>query len=344
MRLCVLAFITLATATAATVTTKSTTLSKEEFVRLITSKLKKRAQNQNSDKCVKEVCADEGDSCNSSIICRGFMECIRGECGYSSFGDPCNNDNKCYGSSLFCHDDRCREFGYEGGYCVDDYDCRTKGRDLYCSATKEREIGTCKKKPKKIGDECFYRKYPSDDYCPTGTYCSATEESGTGVCRPLPSKIGDSCNLERMLCTPNDELYCDNSTKKCRNLPKLNEECYYDDSKSYYVKCFKGYYCDDSMLCKEKKGLNEECKYNGDNCKEGFYCAHTNQGYMCKKLNPTKGEYCDDTYLKCQGMLACQNNICVNKGYECKSQYDCKNLISERKYENTLNYLLLFVL
>ena len=325
MRLCVLAFITLAAA--ATVTAKNATLSKAEFVKIISKKLeKKRTQNKKRATCNIEVCADEGDSCYYDDECNGLMGCFDGECGYGSFGDTCDEYDGCFSSSLFCHGDRCRNFGSKGDYCVDDVDCKNDDNDLYCSATKDREIGECKKRPQNVGDECFYRKYASDSYCPEGTYCSATEKSGTGTCKPLPSKVGDSCDLERMLCTPSDELYCDNSTKKCKNLPKLNEECYYD-SKSYYVKCFKGYYCDDSMLCKEKKGLNEECEYYGDNCKDDFYCAYTNKGYMCKKRYPTKGEYCNDNYyyLECQGTLACQNNTCVDKGYECKSRYDCKH-------------------
>lgn len=333
MKSYLLAFFTLAAAVT-TVAVNGELMTKKEYVALFTKKLNQKKaghskrERYDSDTCRVKVCGDNGDLCPSGdIVCSGYLGCFNGTCTHSKPGDKCIyygvDDDTCYSSSLRCYKDRCVEYAEEGDRCTyeNEYDCKTKDdkdgdEKLYCSASKSRDIGVCRKKNLEVGDECDVDK----DYCNrTVSYCAAADGKTVGKCVALPDKLDKPCNTSHGNhgCNGEKLLYCNPKTEKCVQFPMAGERC--TDSK-----CYPGYYCSGSF-CKERKEINETCSYYNDHeCKDGLVCAYdSNIGRVCKNNNPKEGEFCNSDIV-CPDGLACENNTCVKKTWECKTNKDCK--------------------
>ena len=334
-----IAFLTLAaTVGISAVTAKksslppSEVLSSEELVRLIESKLNKRnfVKRGVADQCEPKFCVDEWGSCNGdNYICRDLWGCVDGTCRFSNEGDDCGDRSTtttCHSRNLYCDRDRCRRYAEIGDMCVNDPDCKTKAdnftyRELYCTIDGEhRGFGTCQKRPDN------YCLFEFDNECYNSTlYCTATNESRHGLCEPLPSRVGEACNPDYGWygCNLENNLYCLNGTRKCTELPRADQEC-------YDGKCFSGYYCGTDDMCHVEKKEMDECKEEYE-CKEGLNCTYHTQmeERVCVKHIAKKGEYCNNNSdygdgLHCEFPYVCENYMCVDKGYECFDDNDCK--------------------
>lgn len=335
MKAYIVAFLTLAAVATAVAPGKSSkALDKINYVRLIERKLREREVKRRSvssyfyETCEIRTCSGEGGSCPDSTVCAGYSGCLNGTCIINKPGDYC--DYECYGPSLFCDVNRCREYDKLGEVCDDNDDCVNENNDLYCSEDGDlyRDIGICKSKNKKIGDEC---EYDDNHYCNYNySYCTATSESRKGICKALPSKLGEECdpNLGITGCNFDMELYCSSETKKCVDLPKDGEECYYAGYELGQYICHSGYYCTLDNKCRKKKNRMEECDYWED-CHEYDYCLYNKveKKNLCMNRTSGLGGYCNymeyGSEPECISPYVCENNKCVDLGYECIIDEDC---------------------
>ena len=263
-----------------------------------------RFHKRDSEECIAIECGKEGDKCTpKGTICQEGTNCRNGTCSQSIAGDPCSEDDDCYGL-FYCsdNDDKCVPYQKAGDVCYGE--CEDMYDTLYCSSDTK---GVCRPKHKEIGDVCDYNY---ERYCPSDvSYCTATSSSQTGVCKELPSKAGDSCDTNYG-CNKENDLYCSKDTNKCTQLPKDGESC-------YNSKCSTGYYCN-MNTCAKKKGLNEECT-NGA-CDNELVCSEG----KCRKRNPKRGEYCG-TNVKCADKNdICEGNVCTDRKGRCTYDNDCK--------------------
>lgn len=342
MKVHTIAFLTLAAATAISAAAAtankeasippSETLSKEELLRLIESKLNKHNSRRRgvADQCRRKFCVNEGGSCNSDdYICKDLWGCVNGTCRFSNEGDDCgyrSTTTTCHSRTLYCDRDRCRKYAEIGDMCINDPDCRTKAdnftyRELYCTIDGEhRGFGTCQKRP---DNYCLF-EFKDECYNYT-TYCTATNESRHGLCMPLPSRVGEECDPELGWygCNLEKSLYCFNETGKCAELPRAEQEC-------YDGRCYAGHYCGTDNMCYVLKGKNEECKEEYE-CKDGLNCTYHMQLEMriCVDHIVNKGDFCNNNSeygdgLHCKFPYVCEDYMCVDKGYECFVDEDCK--------------------
>lgn len=341
-----LAFLTLAAAatfaTAATPSSLSSyketvvvngrTITKAAYLEFLIKKFQEVTTRKRgaSDNCKAKSCADEGEYCNDeNYTCSGFTGCINEVCGYTDIGDDCTGPDTCHGPSLYCDIDRCREYAVPGTICTNQNDCNSRVYDLYCNVltTDVRPLGFCKLKEgaaKKVGEECDYASQVLgyENCTDDSAYCTATEIDRTGVCKKRPSKVGEACETDKG-CNTLVNLYCSEATETCQELPKVGQKC------TPSGKCYPGHYCDTSdFFCYVRKDLNETCSgtIHESNCMEDLECVvsilHGGKR-VCGYSEALPYGYCD-SYISCPQFYACINDTCINEGYQCYSDDDCK--------------------
>lgn len=329
----VVAFLTLAAVVSGT-SPYRTAAEKKEYLKFLESKFKSLKDGKTRDisardTCRIKKCGSSGDSCNGDIICNGLKRCINNTCRSSREGDICDydyDDEGCFNPSLYCDRDRCRKYARIGDMCSNNADCVTHDDDkneLYCNVdTQEyRGVGHCRPKVKNVGDVC---EYDYRWYCNfTVAYCTATNMTQPGVCKALPKVVNEPCDPENGYngCNIAMNLYCSEQSKKCLELPKTGQECL-----DGVVECYPGYYCDGDNKCAKLKGKGEECEKSSE-CEGALRCIYNSvdEKRMCMNSIAKEREYCDYSYYPtCEPPLVCEDSKCVDKGYECVSNDDCK--------------------
>ena len=148
------------------------------------------------------------------------------------------------------------------------------------------------------------------------------------MCQDLPNTVGALCDTELGYngCNFEVNLYCVNETKKCAELPKEGQECFKKE-------CSPGYKCISSDKCQkiEYKKKGEECSKDSDCEGENFTCAYNveEKKKVCMNAVAMLGDYCNNgTHLAftpaCVSPLVCEGFRCVDKGYQCSVNEDCK--------------------
>ena len=331
----IIAFLTLAAVASSTSIHRSDS-EKRAYLHFLESKFSTLAATtttrrgaSSDDTCHIKTCAGWGSTCNGDIICSGLLGCVNNTCRTSSPGDDCSyDDHECYSSSLYCDHDRCRKYASVGDLCSTDADCHSKEPDtnpLHCTVRSEyRGVGHCAVQPEKY---CTHDgKFACNTY---SEYCTATAESRFGVCQALPATVGAPCDPAHGYggCNLEVNLYCVNETRKCGELPKEGEDC-------FKKACYPGYECKSSeKKCHkvEYKKMGEECSKDKDCEGENSTCAYNveEKKKICMNKIAKMGEYCNNgTRMafvpSCVSPLACVGFRCINNGYQCTTNDDCK--------------------
>lgn len=306
---CILAIFVLAAAATTTAAAAATPVHFDKKTIEVMKKIQTKFRDQHKrdeDSCSVLTCGKEGDSCDDNTICQVLTECFNGTCRQPTSGDPCEDIFSCHNESLYCSSSETCEFYHsEGDPCTSE--CTSRTASLVCDKTEK----VCKRVEANPGEYCEY-----GTICLENSVCSATPEE-PGSCVSIPSTAGEKCHPDYG-CNRDLGLYCSEDDEKCHELPKLDEECVYDQLEEEYV-CSKGLFCDSATkVCKEPKGLGDNCTQSAE-CGEGLACG---MNELCGKEKPAEGGYCDDM-IECDRKLMCYKNVCTQKNGTCVTQEDC---------------------
>ncbi len=220
-------------------------------------------------------CVGQGQSCENSLDCCGFMSCRNGSCACGEMDSFCTSDSECC-SGLTCSLFQCKPEGpmckelreaCTGGDCCDGFVCRSKrvemrlGPPQCCAqagATCERSDDCCGEMFCYAGEcQCGYE----DDLCLGDGDCCEDLVCIAGACRNA-----SSCGRERTACDPTLNQCCSGLACRAPEFGSGDRVCCVSGGNM----CVRSEDCCGHRECTEGRCV---CQQEGSSCATSFDCC-----------------------------------------------------------------------